>query len=229
VIIWYNKIIYIIFLMANKETEKPNLTIKQKLLAVFLAVFAVAVIFLWITDLKSSLSVNYTQSNSSNSGQEEELCLSGNCNEESRDYSDSDGDGLLDWEEKEKYQTSPYLEDSDGDGYTDKEEIESGHDPNCPRGEDCYDSSEELMNNKENNNTEVSTSSGLGNIGESKDSDSENSNINQETQQIMEGEASPRALREVLLQAGMEKEVLNSLSDEELMRAYQETLNKNQN
>ena len=51
--------------------------------------------------------------------------------------SDTDGDGLWDYDELYQYNTSPYLADSDSDGYNDKEEIESGNDPNCLAGQIC--------------------------------------------------------------------------------------------
>ena len=61
---------------------------------------------------------------------------------------DTDGDGLSDFEELYIYNTSMYLADSDSDGYTDKEEIDGGYDPNCPKGQDCRgisaDTSQEL-------------------------------------------------------------------------------------
>ncbi len=50
---------------------------------------------------------------------------------------DSDGDGLWDYDELYQYNTSPYLADSDSDGYDDKQEIESGNDPNCLAGQVC--------------------------------------------------------------------------------------------
>lgn len=50
---------------------------------------------------------------------------------------DSDQDNLSDYDELYLFNTSPYLEDSDSDGFRDKEEIDSGNDPNCPKGKSC--------------------------------------------------------------------------------------------
>ena len=44
---------------------------------------------------------------------------------------DSDGDGLLDWEEA-KLGTNPYNPDTDGDGLSDKWEVDNGYDPLNP-------------------------------------------------------------------------------------------------
>ena len=50
---------------------------------------------------------------------------------------DSDNDDLSDYDEINVYKTSAYLEDTDSDGYKDKQEIDTGHDPNCPNGQNC--------------------------------------------------------------------------------------------
>lgn len=50
---------------------------------------------------------------------------------------DTDSDGLSDYDEAQRYKTSPYLSDTDGDGFDDKKEIETGNNPNCPKGQEC--------------------------------------------------------------------------------------------
>lgn len=51
---------------------------------------------------------------------------------------DTDGDGLSDYDETNKYVSSPYLKDSDGDEVDDKTEVARGTDPNCPEGQNCF-------------------------------------------------------------------------------------------
>lgn len=51
--------------------------------------------------------------------------------------SDTDSDGLTDYDELNLYRTSPYLDDTDSDGYKDGEEVKTNHDPNCPTGKTC--------------------------------------------------------------------------------------------
>jgi hypothetical protein len=50
---------------------------------------------------------------------------------------DTDGDGISDWQELNGYKTSPYLADSDSDRVPDNIEIARGTDPNCAEGEVC--------------------------------------------------------------------------------------------
>lgn len=51
--------------------------------------------------------------------------------------SDTDGDGLSDYDEIFTYQTSVFVKDSDSDGLTDSQEIDKGADPNCPTDQNC--------------------------------------------------------------------------------------------
>ncbi len=50
---------------------------------------------------------------------------------------DTDQDGLTDYQELYQYRTSMFLPDTDSDGYSDYEEATSGHDPLCPKGQNC--------------------------------------------------------------------------------------------
>ncbi|GEM_PF-762699 len=50
---------------------------------------------------------------------------------------DTDYDGLSDYDELYVSSTSPYLEDSDSDGVKDNEEIQAGGDPNCGEADGC--------------------------------------------------------------------------------------------
>jgi len=51
--------------------------------------------------------------------------------------SDTDQDGLTDYQEIYQYYTSIFLPDTDSDGFTDSEEVNLGQDPVCPVGESC--------------------------------------------------------------------------------------------
>jgi hypothetical protein len=56
---------------------------------------------------------------------------------EASKHTDTDGDGISDYDESNVYHTSPYLKDSDSDGVPDNIEIARGTDPNCAEGKVC--------------------------------------------------------------------------------------------
>lgn len=116
---------------------------------------------------------------------------------------DSDGDGVNDFDEQFTYNTSPYLADSDSDGITDGNEIASGSDPACAAGLVC--------GTVLDTNTAVSTTSGL-------DTNSAAS-VLQDLSNLP-----PDQLRSQLATMGVSQAVLDSISDEELMTTYQQTL-----
>ncbi len=110
---------------------------------------------------------------------------------------DTDGDGLSDYDELYVYKTSQYLKDSDSDGVPDAKEIASGTDPNCPAGQDCF-AFKDVTPIKNIN------SSSVGNV--------------------LEGGYTAAQLRTLLKEAGMSADMLNQLSDEEIIQSYQEAL-----
>ncbi len=111
---------------------------------------------------------------------------------------DSDGDGLWDYDELYQYNTSPYLADSDSDGYDDKTEIESGNDPNCLAGQVCeQERTENVVLSEEE----------------------------QELQNILSKEnATPEEIREILIKTGASEEMLADVDDETLQKLFQETV-----
>ncbi len=62
---------------------------------------------------------------------------------------DSDEDGLSDYEELRVYGTNAFIADSDSDGITDISELEKGTDPNCPEGQNCFTNETELSTGQE--------------------------------------------------------------------------------
>jgi len=109
---------------------------------------------------------------------------------------DTDQDGLSDFDELNIYGTSLYLPDSDSDGIADQQEIASNTDPNCPQGNNCF-----ALSELQQDQAGVYQSSGLS------------------------GQSAAFPLRSVLQQAGIPTDLLNSLTDAELLQAYQQALN----
>ena len=142
---------------------------------------------------------------------------------------DTDGDGLSDYDEMYVYGTSPYLEDTDSDGISDYDEVKSGSDPNCPEGGNClamidFESQPSSSVNLENpagvigDDQTIGTSS-LGQIGVSENTSEA------ELRRALSGEIDAASLRTLLVEAGADAEMLNQVSDEDLIASYQEVLN----
>ena len=142
---------------------------------------------------------------------------------------DTDGDGLSDYDEIFVYKTSPYLEDTDGDGISDYDEVMiHGTDPNCPQGQNCLVSLEVAVSPRAVAGDEINwlgleSAAGLEFYPDlSLDSAGASEDL---LRGALSGQISPANLRELLRQSGLDQEILNQISDEDLMRGYQETLN----
>ncbi|MDO8505488.1 MAG: hypothetical protein Q7S48_02850 [bacterium] len=184
---------------------------------------------------------------------------------------DTDRDGIPDVQELQVYKTSPFLEDSDSDGFRDKEEIETGNDPNCPKGKDCrtiaFPSAREVQQQEMIAKLYDSTvTAKLGKTGVPGISDpasirgflrsagvpenilvqfddsalrrmfeeatAQQGGVNsgaqdpalQDTSGTLPGNPSPQEIRELLLRAGMDAELLKKFNDEQIVKLYQDTL-----
>lgn len=208
----------------ENNSSSSQLNKGQKIGASVLAVFAILLIFLWSAQLKKSISGPLDRNNSGSS----EVAVEENNedSEESLRGKDTDGDGLSDWDELYFYKTSPYLEDSDSDGFTDKQEIDSSKDPNCPAGRDCYsdgivEGDEGVVNAEENKNDSSSLDNLLDQFGaEDNFSSIDNSQINSILPPVVPADD----LREMLIEYGMDKAMLDQFSDEQLLESYKEVL-----
>lgn len=117
---------------------------------------------------------------------------------------DSDSDGLNDYDETYVYSTSPYLADSDSDGTNDKAEIDAGTDPNCATGSTCKQitapstTADQTNTNGATTNTTTDTTTAVTNLDTS----------------------DPKALRAQLLKLGIPQNVLDQVSDTDLVDVY---------
>lgn len=125
---------------------------------------------------------------------------------------DTDGDGLSDYDEIYIYHTSPYLADSDSDGFTDKQEIDSGNDPNCPAGKTCVSSGE--------------AAAATTPTAEAPTNDNTNTNTNADAalNGFLSGAATADDVRNALRQAGVDDATLSKLDDKTLLDLYNQTL-----
>lgn len=182
-------------------------------IAVFaLAVFAILAIWMWGMQFKNNVTQPFSYNN--NIGIQNSVPQQEEDDEEMLRNKDTDEDGLSDWDELYLYKTSPYLQDSDSDGFNDQEEINNEKDPNCPAGRDCYSLVMPIVND------------GTGDLLNQLEVNNENQDSESELQSMLEGQSDADSLRKMLLDAGMDKEILNQISDEDLLKSYQDTLNK---
>lgn len=121
---------------------------------------------------------------------------------------DTDGDGLSDYDETYIYGTSPYLADSDSDGFTDKQEIDSGNDPNCPAGKACVSAGDAAAKT-------TPTAEAPAN---------DNTNGDAALGGFLSGTATADEVRSALKQAGVDDATLDKLDDKTLLELYNQTL-----
>ncbi len=108
---------------------------------------------------------------------------------------DTDQDGMNDYDELYVYQTSPYLADSDSDGASDKAEVDRQSDPNCPEGQSCRQPS--ITNTVGGENSNVASG---------------------------DSALSMDLLRESLKSAGAPENIINNLTDAELLDLYDQVV-----
>lgn len=221
-------------------SDKKPLSMGQKILAAILVFSAIIVFFFGIWQLKSNIQSPFEAQVTSNDQQtasktEEEDSIVEMQNK------DTDSDGLSDYEEFYIYKTSPYLADSDSDNIDDKKEIESGGNPNCHEGQDCgiINLQEQQENKQSASGSNDSTASDktatdifdLNSLNNSSDlnglSQSDLSSLQNSAADLF-GDLSASEIRELLKENGMPSEILDQLSDEQILEAYKTTL-KNMN
>jgi len=112
--------------------------------------------------------------------------------------SDTDQDGLTDYQEIYQYYTSIFLPDTDSDGLTDAEEANLGEDPTCPKGESC------------NLLRLITPNTKLASVIEDISLDPD----------LTVQEAAVKEFRKFLLDNGMEQADLDALTDEDLLAIF---------
>jgi len=205
----------------------------QKLAVAGLAVFAVLIVILWSVQLKNNI---YGPLNSQVPGTNEQAQID---NQTAADLAlknkDTDNDGLNDYDELNIYKTSPYLEDSDGDKIRDGDEVSKGTDPNCPAGRTCVAtepvdnsanpsaSSNDTLNNLSNQSAALNNLLNQMNTANPATDSGGTGDLTAEQKQALQG-IDAASLRQLLIEAGMDKADLDQISDSELMQSFNETL-----
>lgn len=144
--------------------------------------------------------------------------------EEKQKKTDTDEDGLMDYEELYVYKTSPYLSDSDSDNYNDKMEIDSGNDPNCPVGKDCGKVTVTSVESESEQASELLSGAEVGTS--STEETSSNDFVLDSTNDVQSFLSSLGAdeIRSLLLEQGIPQETLDGLDDEVLIQTFQQAI-----
>ena len=120
------------YCMEINNAQLKGLSKEQKTGFVLLLVFGFLTVGLGFLQMRNTIYNPFivrVQNNSSDSNSMYDMVL--------LQQTDTDNDGISDYDEMEYYKTSAYLPDSDSDGVDDKMEIELGTDPLCAEGEIC--------------------------------------------------------------------------------------------
>jgi len=202
---------------ANQAPEPLNKN--QKIAAASLAVFAILIIVLWAAQLRSNIFGPFNSGTAGNLAATEATDQT-----QALKNKDTDGDGLSDYDELNVYLTSPYLADTDSDGLSDSAEIKNNTDPNCPQGRTC--AGELLQSAAAADATNDTLNSLLNQFGATNPTNPSASLNSEQLNTLKNIDAA--SLRQLLIQQGMPKETLDKISDADLLKSYQETLDSGQ-
>jgi len=194
----------------------PELPRPQKNAVIVLAVLAVLIIVLWVWMMQARIKAPFNYGSTASTTDSAEI-----------DYNnllkstDTDKDGLSDYDEIYVYKTSPYLEDTDSDGLTDKQEVNNGSDPTCPKGQDCTSPVVDTSTVVNSGNGSGATAATNTEASVSLDSTAISESV---LQDVLNGKSDAATLRQFLISGGATKEELDQISDADLLKSYQETL-----
>lgn len=183
-----------------KPQDRPDVNKNQAITLIVLFVVTLLIIFLAFRTVGGNIYGPAQQVLRDNQ-KEVQLKLAEIIPEEIIDLTitDTDGDGLTDYQELEIFHTSPYLWDTDSDGISDKDEIDRKQDPTCPIG-DARCNNEILMNEDDAIQREA---------------------VSQITDSFVSGQLGLDSFRTILLDQGINQDLLSQLDDETLGLIYQ--------
>ena len=202
---------------------------RHKKAFIIISIAAILILVLWIIQLRKNII--YPLYGGINPASLQAQIASNQLGQVSADEAalrarDTDKDGLSDWDELNLYHTSPYLADSDSDSFPDKAEIDSGNDPNCPRGKNCFVGSDQSSQSPDQFNSnslfegylnQSSTTTITPNATPQTQTGLTADEKNALRQTLGDKINDPKTIRQVLEQLGMDKTKLDSLSDQQII------------
>ncbi|MCX6800156.1 MAG: hypothetical protein NT091_03350 [Candidatus Falkowbacteria bacterium] len=216
---------------------------KQKMALTGLSIFAIFVVVMWYQNLKTTINSPYVYNGPDVPDTITPPSVEGDLLGYNLANKDTDKDGLTDQDELNVYHTSPYLPDTDGDGVNDGDEVSAGTDPNCG-GSNCFKSGLYVATGLGDTasstvDTSGANTAGVGASGTAapskevivtqmiQDASLDASKVDKssiDTGAMLSGKSDAKSLRAVMMQAGMDPKILNSISDDVLMKTYAQTL-----
>jgi hypothetical protein len=196
------------------ERSKKKLTHEERVAFGFIIACAVgAVIFgglSFASNVRKPFLISYTgpRYTTSEEKESEETAL--------QRLSDTDEDGISDYDELYIFFTSPYIADSDSDGRSDGTEIAEGGDPSCALGKTCI-SSETIQSSSMSGFLAQEPQAAEGEETEAPTLEQAVGTL----QQLSIGE-----VREFLTASGVDPTELAALSDEQVMEMYLQALSQ---
>lgn len=152
-----------------------------------------------VKQIQSNQNISGTDPYLSNSNEAQDLAT--------LQQKDTDSDGLSDFEEQYVDATSPYLADSDSDGISDSVELTAGTNPNCPEGESCA----QVRSNSNTNSTS--------------DAEAAFASLSPSEVEALRSQVTPAEVRKQLIDGGIDADVVNALSDTQVMQMVDDALN----
>lgn len=191
-------------MVESGQPIESGLSKEQKIGFVLLLAFAFLAIGLGILQIRNNMYSHFALNNKIPNTLKEQV----NTVDALR-FRDTDRDGLNDFDELYVYATSPYIPDSDSDGILDGEEIKRGTNPMCAPGQDCSLTPEASAVASANSSTLDSALA-----------------LPAEQPALDLGKAiqDPAQVRQMLISAGVSKDVVNKVSDAELMQMIKEIM-----
>jgi hypothetical protein len=188
---------------SQRPTHKPE---KNMLIFVVIVSFAALCFggyYLW-HHVAAPFAISYTGSRYISQDDQE------NAKKQKAKMSDTDSDGLSDYDELYIFGTSPYLLDSDSDGYADMAEVQGGQDPNCAQGSTC-----------EADDAPQQTATVVPQVPQEKSNDSAIKDMILQLQSV-----SVDQMRELLVESGAPQADVDALTDDQVTALYQSALEK---
>jgi len=192
--------------MADIEQPVENgLSKEQKIGFVLLLAFAILAIGLGVLQIRNTMYGHFSLNNQIPNVLKDQV----NTVDALR-FRDTDKDSLNDFDELYVYGTSPYLSDTDSDDISDGDEMKRGLNPNCAEGQDCSLTPDAAVI-AVNVNSTLDPSLAM-------PADQPAMNLGQAIQD-------PAQVRQMLIGAGVDKNVVNKFSDADLMKMVTEIMN----